>query len=927
MVAVWLMAACVAQGDERQPEVGPPDAAVAGGEAAAESELPEKLKSAPANEWVKLYERDTGGRQSPIWYYDAQIGKFVLTGGAFGWPVHWDNEEFDLATGKMINAYPAGLPEGHGKPAAGPTQYPYPPKQGHGESGRWRKDKNNLLRVPTFAGYGASSQAYHQYAYDPEAKRVVLYCLNQTMAYDPQSRTWSNTGAGAFSKGHHMKWGSMAYDPVNKEIVSIGGSSFEAGGTPGTWVFTCATNKWAKLQPGSAAMRELNAEARQVEREGWDFLSALRNRFYMSESEAEAKVKLSERGQALAASLRKLAAAIESAKLDDVEKPAAARAAQKVTELLDTLQELQGKFDAAVDSPLLATMQQVHMKLDATEHNLDFEPAARAMSQMTYDPVNQVLVLFGGSGLDRQYADTWLYHCKQRRWEQRWPEKNPAPRAGHALLWLPKSKTVWLGGGFTLHHGRSYMYGDAYWHLPWEAWTYDVAKNEWKCIFHVPLPGISRGHGPDFNNPTKGWPWGDVRNIWPMAVGPDDTILFFKTVVKYSRRSAQVWAMQPDVAAASDELTAQHGVAPETLKFRGDGGWASYDPGFYDRVGKPDHEKTEAFYKNLPTNRWTHIGPPKGVDKCGWGTTAYDTDREQFLFWGGGHSEYKGANVFHYATRTGLWSSSCRPEIPLEWTGGFLARIEKSFRDRPHIPVHAYQIYAYDPPSGAVLFAKWSHLYVYDLARREFDPTPYKIPFPSGNVMRVALETTPAGVIAWAENGALWRYEKKTWKKLPYQGPKLGPPWGDGSGLVYDRERDCLWIANGGIVKYDIATGSAAALKIRKPKFSKFALWRESEPIPGTDLILLMRTFKHPDGTFKNLAVDVKQAKYFWVDLPYLTGGKPYKDKHGRNAPDFGWNSAMRWDPNRKLMWVHNPISFWVLKFEPTTAKLEEVKE
>jgi hypothetical protein len=32
-------------------------------------------------------------------------------------------------------------------------------------------------------------------------------------------------------------------------------------------------------------------------------------------------------------------------------------------------------------------------------------------------------------------------------------------------------------------------------------------------------------------------------------------------------------------------------------------------------------------------------------------------------------------------------------------------------------------------------------------------------------------------------------------------------------------------------------------------------------------------------------------------------------------------------DPRRKLMWVHNPISFWVLKFDPATAKLEEVKD
>jgi len=895
---------------------------------AGEAALPEVLAKAPANEWVKVYERNTGGRQSPVWYYDPQIGRFVLTGGTFGWPMHWDNEEFDPATGKLINAYPAGLPDAHCVPASGPTKYPYMPEKGRSESGRWRKDKNGLLRLPNSMGYGSSSQAYHQYAYDPEGKRVILYCRNKTMAYDPRSRKWSDTGAGAFSKGQNMQWGSMCYDPVNREIVSIGGSSFEPGGTPGTWVFKCETNKWQKLNPGSEALRGLNADARKVAGEAWNLLSALRNRFYRTENEAEAGAKLSERGKALAGSLQKLGEAINSAKLDAIERPAAERAAKKAAEVLNTINGLQSKFDAKVDSALLATMQRVHMKLDAAEHNLDFEPAARAMSQMTCDPVNKVIVLFGGSGLDRQYADTWIYHCKERRWEQRWPEKNPAPRAGHALLWLPKSKTVWLGGGFTLHSGRSYMYPDAYWHLPWEAWTYDVAKNQWACIFHVPLPGIARGQGPDFKNTPKGWPWGDVKNIWPMAATPDDTIYFLKTKVLWSRRSAQVWAMKPDVSATSAALTAKHGVAPETLKFRGDGGRASYDPGFYDRVSKPDPEKTEAFYKNMPTNKWIHISPPKGVDKCGWGTSAYDTDRDQWLFWGGGHSEYKGTNVFHFATRTRLWSSSCRPEMPLEWNSGFLARIEKSFRDRPHIPVHAYQTYAYDPPSGTVLFAKWNHLYVYELARREFDPTPCKLPFPNEGVMRISLESTPKGVIAWTQSGNLWRYEKQAWKKLPYKGPKLNAPWCDGTGLVYDSQRNCLWISRHDIIKYDIAGGTATRLNVKIPKaVGKHALWREPVAIPGTDFIMPMQNYKDPSGKRRNVVVDIKRKKYYWVDLPYLVRGKPYKGRRGETAPGFGVTSAMQWDPKRKLVWIHNPISFWVLKFDPKTANLEEVKD
>jgi hypothetical protein len=320
------------------------------------------------------------------------------------------------------------------------------------------------------------------------------------------------------------------------------------------------------------------------------------------------------------------------------------------------------------------------------------------------------------------------------------------------------------------------------------------------------------------------------------------------------------------------------------------------------------------------------------VDKCGWGTSTYDPDREQWLFWGGGHSEYKGTNVFHYATRTGLWSASCRPELPLEWSGGFLVKIETSFRDRPHIPVHAYQTYAYDPPSGNVLFAKWEHLYVYDLRKREFDPQPLKLPFPNRGVMHISLETTPEGVIAWTQAGELWRWEGEAFRKLPYEGPALGAPWCDGTGMVYDPERDCLWMSGDtkrGIAKYDIKSGKAAKLEVAAfPKaVGKWPLWREPVAIPGTNLIMPMQNYEDGKDRFRNLALDVEERKYYWVDIPYISDGKPFKGRRGRPAPNLRVTSAMQWDARRKLVWVHNPISFWVLKFDRATAKMEEVKE
>ena len=189
----------------------------------------------------------------------------MLTSGSGGWPLHWDNEEFDLASGKFVNAYPRGAPENYA-PAEGPTRVEDMPKQGYSKREFWQ-DADGFWRIPWFASYGDSSQAYHQYAYDPDSQRLVAYVGNQTFAYDVHARKWSDTGAAAFSRGSAMHWGSMCYDPVNRELLSIGGSSFERGGTPGSWVFKCSENQWEKLACGSDGLRQLNAAAADAVRE------------------------------------------------------------------------------------------------------------------------------------------------------------------------------------------------------------------------------------------------------------------------------------------------------------------------------------------------------------------------------------------------------------------------------------------------------------------------------------------------------------------------------------------------------------------------------------------------------------------------------------------------------------------------------------
>ena len=235
---------------------------------------PASLGDAAPNTWVKLCESKTGGRSSPIFFYAPQLKRFVVTGGrpggnyAKGKP-HYSTEHFDLAARAWTNAYPEGAPY---KNASGVTDAPAP----KGNKSILGKDAQDRLEILRFASaYGTDTRAHNQWTFDPDSQTLYAYLFKRTIAYDAAKRAWSDLGTEAFNKGGYaMVWGSLCYDPVNKEVLSIGGSSAERGGTPGTHVYKIAENKWEKLACGSEALRGLGAKAEQLRREAWAALKA-----------------------------------------------------------------------------------------------------------------------------------------------------------------------------------------------------------------------------------------------------------------------------------------------------------------------------------------------------------------------------------------------------------------------------------------------------------------------------------------------------------------------------------------------------------------------------------------------------------------------------------------------------------------------------
>src|SRR6185369_12352826 len=109
--------------------------------------------------------------------------------------------------------------------------------------------------------------------------------------FDPKTSTWSDLGVPAFPPKNQSicMYGSLAYDPVNKELLYTNGTCDCDGGSPGSWTFNIASKEWKKLSPGSAEMKELNADAAALNKKLAAWINACRNRFYCTESEAEEK--------------------------------------------------------------------------------------------------------------------------------------------------------------------------------------------------------------------------------------------------------------------------------------------------------------------------------------------------------------------------------------------------------------------------------------------------------------------------------------------------------------------------------------------------------------------------------------------------------------------------------------------------------------
>jgi len=685
----------------------------AAGEPAA---APAALKDAPANTWVKVLEMKTGAREQPLFVYAANIKKFILATGmqASGGvvPRHYDTEEFDLATCKWVNAYPPAVAAG--RPESGPVGDDYSKarvKQGNSGPELFYKD-GEFLRLGA-GGQWLETRTTYDWCYVPDHGKVYASMWDKTLCYDVPARTWQDLQAKPREKCR--VWGSLCYDPVNKEILHSGGGGGSADVS--IWAYRIEKNEWRRIEFGSAKLKDLSAKAKDLRWQAKALLGACANRFAVAETAQESKADLAAKAAELAGAAERLAGEIQAAGLAGTEKTAGEMAVRRLGPAVAALKAAGPALSGTIAPGNIAAVRAIRAILEQVVDALAAEPPGRARSQTAYDPVRKKIVLFGGDGLDRTLSDTWLYDCATRAWEQKFPEKCPAPRAGHILAWLPRAGRIVLAGGYS----RDW--------LAQEIWTYDVAADDWQLLLHVPLQPEDWGR----QKHSQNCPRVTCRLTQAGAVNEDDVLV--------CTNGGTVWACQvgPDKADAAG--TAAHAATAGSYTFN------RIDPATWENAARPEPEKTRQFLNDLPANQWTALKFPMYAPGATnrWGTTAYDTDRHQLLLWGGGHATSHENDVAHFSLLGGFWTIGYHPDDPIE-TVYASQPTPLSFHDRCHVPIHAYKAYCYDPSAGRMFHFDRA----YNPAVREWEPAP--LPgLEHRGTMHSFMAPTPQGAATYSE--------------------------------------------------------------------------------------------------------------------------------------------------------------------------------
>ena len=94
------------------------------------------------------------------------------------------------------------------------------------------------------------TSSFAQVCWDDHNRRLVFYVGSMTFSYEPVARQWTliHDRSETAQPPALLLWGSLCYDPVNRQAVLFGGGGVDRpDGRPHTWALDVTTDRWHQL--------------------------------------------------------------------------------------------------------------------------------------------------------------------------------------------------------------------------------------------------------------------------------------------------------------------------------------------------------------------------------------------------------------------------------------------------------------------------------------------------------------------------------------------------------------------------------------------------------------------------------------------------------------------------------------------------------
>jgi len=747
---------------------------------------------------------------------------------------------------------------------------------------------------------------YYQAAYDQGTRTV--YCLSGgavMYSFSTADKTWTTHPAAAELEG--MSWHAMACDPAGKRLVVVGADKKADNlGWMRTVVYDITTGKWARLEVAGEKVAGEHKELVAAKEAVIDLSGRLRLAWYRDPKGVGTDAELTALGRRCEA-LKKLPPMANLAA--DVDAVAGLIAARKTLDALRAARALQRKIEELAEAQYPA-------------------PPSRRNSPLAFEAASRLFILFGGDHEDYLMNDTWLLDLdkKPAAWRRAKPDKAPSPRAGHALCALPKSGRIALYEGYVQTSNPDYgaaPYAPA---SPLQLWLYDPKADRWDLAGNWPLPGKGEASSPapigifygyaseKFSPPELA---ADADDLLVLAAHACD-LWFWKW-----KHPSETWVFQAAPAEADAAGREAFGAAPNTRLYR-------TGPFLASSCEVPDEPKDTGLDK-LPENQWVKLPSPPRNPCCGcrqrdWGTSAWDSDRDQVLLWGGGHCVRSASVVAHYSPASGRIVEGFDADEPYGANGG--GGFDSSLLGRPWVSTHNYHHYAYDPKCRLMVAGRG---YLYDpdrmdWLRQEPIPLPYKFSWGS-----TVVQTSAHGAVAWAQkkgadDAGLWLFDRQDgWVDLEPKG-KIFAPYCDAHGMVYDSKRDRMIfggvgggyskVSSGTFLAFDFKTKALSTLAPANPDLAMTHNAREMAYAGHADWVLVGEMYVQGDPKTAKRYTRVYDCENNRMCL--LDAG---------TVPD-GYSTGWMYDARRKLVYVFTfRGEAWAIRLEPKTARLLEKAE